>query len=384
MAVIGCSQLENLETGQNDLKTLKDSVNELENKVKSLNTIDAKIQESKETQKNLKPKYEDYFDAQGSLKSLGDPTELGTQLRDSENNISLMKDKVSSLIEVTGGSVENLGEQIEYFTELNSKYQRLSGAVELKESSSTKMQEVQNSITDIKKEISQLKQELEEIAYDTEVHKQLKIIIQEKQDELTNLTGQQKELIGMENGAKNSLEGLNKQLESYEEFKKEQSILRDFIKLLEYIREIYGKDGVQKDLRDISRPLIEQNTRDFFEKFNFEYSDIRLDNDYDVIVYGPAGESNLDMISGGEKIAVALALRLGITKTLSGGSLELIMLDEPTIHLDAYRRQELIDLLKKMSIIPQMIIVTHDSDLEDAADNILKVEKEEGISVVYP
>ena len=132
--------------------------------------------------------------------------------------------------------------------------------------------------------------------------------------------------------------------------------------------------------KKLSRPLIEEKTRELFEKFNFEYSDVRLDEDYDVTIYGPRGESSLDMISGGEKIAVALALRLGITQVLSGGSLEMIMLDEPTIHLDAYRRQELIDLLKRMSIIPQMIIVTHDVDLEDAADNIMKMEKEEGVS----
>ncbi len=158
--------------------------------------------------------------------------------------------------------------------------------------------------------------------------------------------------------------------------------LTDFLKLLTLIRDIYGKDGVQKELRNISRPLIEEKTRDLFERFNFEYSDINLDEDYDVTIYGPTGESSLDMISGGEKIAVALALRLGITQVLSGGNLELIMLDEPTIHLDAYRRQELIDLLKKMSIIPQMIIVTHDTDLEDAADNILRIEKEDGNSFI--
>jgi exonuclease SbcC len=99
-------------------------------------------------------------------------------------------------------------------------------------------------------------------------------------------------------------------------------------------------------------------------------------------VYGPVGKTTLDMISGGERIAVALALRLGITKALSGGTLELIMLDEPTIHLDTFRRSELIDILKRMSIIPQMIIVTHDVDLEEAAENIIKVEKVEEISRV--
>ena len=88
------------------------------------------------------------------------------------------------------------------------------------------------------------------------------------------------------------------------------------------------------------------------------------------------------MLSGGEKIAIALALRLGITQAISKGDLETILLDEPTIHLDGYRRHELINLLKEMSLLPQMIIVTHETQLENAADNIIKVEKENGISKV--
>jgi exonuclease SbcC len=376
-------QLDSLKNGQSELKILKDSNKELETKVESLNSLDNELKAKKEIQKNLKPKYEEYLSAQGSLKSLEDPEEIRAQLHDVDDNKSQMTNKVHNLIEMIGGSVENLNQEIEYFQGLKSKYDHLSGAVATKESLLNRISNVQNRIITTDGELDQLIHEIESIAYDKEKHNQLKDTIKSTQDKHLDLTGNKQELVGLKTGAENSLNGLQKQLDSYEKYKKEMVSLNDFVKLLEYIRDLYGKDGVQKDLRDFSRPLIEQNTRDFFEKFNFEYSDIRLDNEYDVTVYGPKGESNLDMISGGEKIAVALALRLGITKTLSGGSLELIMLDEPTIHLDAYRRQELIDLLKRMSIIPQMIIVTHDSDLEDAADNILKVEKDEGISQVH-
>ena len=92
--------------------------------------------------------------------------------------------------------------------------------------------------------------------------------------------------------------------------------------------------------------------------------------------------STADTSRRGEKIAVALALRLGITQAMSKGSIETILLDEPTIHLDSQRRQELIGLLRGMSVLPQMIIVTHDSELENAADSIIKVKKENGISKV--
>ena len=164
--------------------------------------------------------------------------------------------------------------------------------------------------------------------------------------------------------------------------KKELKRIGRFIGLLDEIRKLYGKDGLQRDLRNKSRPLIENNTLEFFNKFNFEYSDIKIDENYDITLFGPSGENTLDMISGGEIIAIAIALRLGIAKTLVKGNLELMILDEPTVHLDSYRRHELIDVIKKLSIIPQMIIVTHDAGLEEAADNIMKIEKENGISII--
>ena len=61
---------------------------------------------------------------------------------------------------------------------------------------------------------------------------------------------------------------------------------------------------------------------------------------------------------------------------------DLILLDEPTIHLDDLRINELADLLRNMQIIPQMIIVTHDEGLESSADTLIKVKKENGISSV--
>ena len=156
----------------------------------------------------------------------------------------------------------------------------------------------------------------------------------------------------------------------------------DYINLLNHIRNLYSKNGIQKDLRNISRPLIQKHTKEFFNEFNFNYSDLTLDDEYDVTIYGPEGESSMTMVSGGEKIAIALALRLGITQAMSNGELDTILLDEPTIHLDSSRRHELINLLKEMSLLPQMIIVTHEPQLENAADNLIKVEKENGISKV--
>jgi DNA repair protein SbcC/Rad50 len=376
-------QLETLHEGQKELKNLKDKIDNLKIEVSHLESIENQIKEQKDTIRGIKPKYEVYLETKGSLESLGDPAENRNNLEKTRVEICGLKEQISSIIEVTGGSIENLDEEIEYLEDMKSRYQHLTGAVALKSSLTNRIDEVQLRINDVEEEIKNLNKEIKTLAHDEEPLHKLNEDLASKTNQLNELKGKKQELIGREIGINNSLEDLQKKIESYNTYLRKVKNLKDFLKLLNYIRDLYGKDGVQKDLRNISRPLIEQKTREFFEKFNFEYSDIKLDEDYDVTVYGPNGESSLDMISGGEKIAVALALRLGITQTLSGGSLELIMLDEPTIHLDAYRRQELIDLLKKMSIIPQMIIVTHDTDLEDAADNIFRVKKEDGESIIY-
>jgi exonuclease SbcC len=375
-------QLKNLEEGRKELMALKNKIKESEEQVSTLDEIDNRLNLKKESLLEIKPKYERYLVAEGSLNSLGNPIELQNELLKTENDENVLKEQITSLIEATEGSVENLDGEIQYLEDLSQTYQQLSGAVDQKENLINRIEQVNQNLEEEKAQLDKYVHEVNEVDYKEENHKKIKNDLTLKNGEFSYLNGKKQGLIGKEGGLDSYLDGLEIKLKSYKNFEMEVRNLKDFLKLLDHIREIYGKDGVQKDLRNISRPIIEQHTRDFFEKFNFEYSDIKLDEDYDVTVFGPSGESNLDMISGGEKIAVALALRLGITQTLSGGNLELIMLDEPTIHLDAYRRQELIELLKKMSIIPQMIIVTHDPDIEEAADHIIRVKKEEGESII--
>jgi len=372
--------LKSADHDQEEINNINSSIQELQKKVVLLENIEQDIKEKKSALASIKTNYEKYLSARGSLESLGDYEEQSIKLKEINTSIRDLKKRISALMEIARDSVEDLPGEIAYLEKQAQRYQHLLGEVSQKDSLNSRIQENQNLIQETREELEDLKNKITSLNYNKENHERVKREWELKNEELMKLNGQKQLMVGELNQLSPSLQEINDKLNSIKEYEKELVNLKDFLKLLKFIRDLFSKDGVQKDLRNLSRPLIEEKTRDLFEKFNFEYSDIRLDEDYDVTIYGPSGKSNLDMISGGEKIAVALALRLGITQVLSGGSLELILLDEPTIHLDAYRRQELIDLLKKMSIIPQMIIVTHDADLEDAADNILKIEKEEGVS----
>ncbi|GAB4313045.1 MAG: DNA double-strand break repair ATPase Rad50 [Methanobacteriaceae archaeon] len=375
-------QLKNLEKDGKELIKIESRINKIKADVEKLNKIDEKLEEYNKIQEDVQENYNQYIGSKKALESFESQDNILKNLEQIKNKIDPLKTENRKIQSELGTVPENLDEEIEYLEELKERYNQLEGHVSSKTKISSQLEKANKEETSLNTELKKLKSELKELDYDADYHQNLIGKINGLEEELGNLKGEKSRNIGKKEELSDNIEKLKNRLEILKGDKKELEKTRNFIYLLNIIRDLFSKDGIQKDLRNISRPLIEQNTRSFFEKFNFEYSDIKLDENYDITVYGPSGESQLEMVSGGERIAVALALRLGITQVLSRGALEMIMLDEPTIHLDAYRRKELVELLKQMSIIPQMIIVTHDNDLEEAADNILKIEKDNGISMI--
>ena len=176
------------------------------------------------------------------------------------------------------------------------------------------------------------------------------------------------------------------ELEKVERAERRLKLLESYLRSLKTVREIFGKNGVQRYARAVARRSIEYYSRRFLQFFNLAYSDLKLDEDYNVYVYGPFGEQSIDSLSGGEKTAIALCLRLGIAAALTGDKIRCLLMDEPTTHLDLERRRELIRLLRSFrgerGLIPQTIIVTHDPEIEQAANQIYHISLMDGYSHV--
>lgn len=214
-------------------------------------------------------------------------------------------------------------------------------------------------------------------------------LLQQYQEEQSDLQHQYYPLIkavgDIENKIKyidNQVQNIDEKIKQNKENKEKVAKLDDFIKFLKEVRELYSKDGLQKDIRLSFKPKIENYTQNFFNKFDFDYTGLRLSEDYDIVITGPSGDSDISMVSGGEKIAIALSLRLGIASAITANTIETILLDEPTTYLDELRKQEFVNVIQDISLVPQMIIITHDNQLENAANNIITVEKRNGQSMI--
>ena len=377
----------NLEVDLNKLKELDDAIESKEATSDELGELILLIANKKESREGYKESYDAYNQAKGALEVLGDETESQFKLKQIKNeidnhvtNIKLAIDQDPHLSsDINNIELEN---RINDLKQKNEEYNQLKGFVKNKNSLISQLDSIKEDIGVSINQIDITKNKIGASLYDEEKYEQIIVRYEMYErshkkfnEELAELKGRARELI-------DNVNGINKKMQDNEKFQQEYNDISDYIDLLSHIRNLYSKNGIQKDLRNISRPLIQKYTKEFFNEFNFNYSDLTLDDDYDVTVYGPEGESSMSMVSGGEKIAIALALRLGITQAMSKGELDTILLDEPTIHLDSSRKHELINLLKDMSVLPQMIIVTHEAQLENAADNLIKVEKENGISKI--
>jgi len=158
----------------------------------------------------------------------------------------------------------------------------------------------------------------------------------------------------------------------------------DFIRFLDNIRSvIFNRDGhVGMSLRSWALKVVSAKASEYAAMFNIGISRIELGEDRKdvrVLCYGRQGEIDMDSLSGGEKVAVALALRLGIAYIMGSSRLDFIILDEPTTHLDEVRRKALVKIISEAfregaGPLAQMVIITHDSEIfEDSeVDRVYK------------
>lgn len=345
------------------------------------------IAREKENRESFKQDHEDYNKSKGALDVLGSQTEAEYKLKQIKNEIDVHVKNIKLAIENDphlSGDMDNLElkQRIDDLKEKNEQYNQLKGFVKNKNTVVSQFESVKEDIGVSNNQLEIIQNKINASTYDKEKYEQITYRDEMYSRRHESFTNELSEIKGRARELINVHKSLAEKIKNNDRFQQEYDNISQYLVLLNDIRELYGKNGIQKELRNNSRPIIQKNTKKFFDDFNFNYSDLLLDEDYNVVVRGPEGESSMSMVSGGEKIAIALALRLGITKSMAKGDLETILLDEPTIHLDDARRQELINLLKEMSLLPQMIIVTHESQLESAADNLIKVEKENGISKI--
>ncbi len=176
---------------------------------------------------------------------------------------------------------------------------------------------------------------------------------------------------------------------------KELQFVKDYVLELNEIQEnVFNRDGpVATSLRSWALNTISEKASEYLNMLNTKIQRIELSEkarDVSITCYSKNTTLDLESLSGGEQVSIALALRLGMAQLLGSSNLNFIILDEPTMHLDEDRRRSLVKVLSQLSEINsssnamQFIIITHDSEIfeDSSVEQIFKFESSNQGTVV--
>jgi len=182
---------------------------------------------------------------------------------------------------------------------------------------------------------------------------------------------------------------LSKQLADQEILHKEITKLKGEHLIYDKLKNYFGKDGIQAIIIENVIEELENYSNETLGKICNEPTSISINTQrqtdsgswaetFDIEVTSGGRTDEFSTFSGGEQFRVSLAIRLALSKILSGrmgGTLNFLLLDEVSSSLDNSGLSMFIDIVKKLSESMKVLVITHDSNLKESFDYVITVDK---------
>lgn len=258
---------------------------------------------------------------------------------------------------------------------------------------------VQNSIeqnkvmcaSDLDK-IRQKKERLDEINSEMASYGSIYEILKKCEVHLDNLDGQIKSVSIRVAHHEAKLEGLTRQenglVSDIQTAQNDLDLYRTYEDHIEWLKKFFIPSLEAIETRALN--LLRHEFNKFYQEWYKVLVDDPTKSSYVDERFGPVVEQDgyeqdVDSLSGGEKTGVALAFRLALNSTMREQAAlpdtNIIILDEPTDGFSRDQMQKVSDILKSIDS-NQIIMVSHERELEDYAEHRFRVIKTDGVSTI--
>ncbi len=398
-----------LETAKNNMKLNEEEVKKIvlvklstkltEEQVRNqISDVRKKISEKEKKKAVIEQKIEDI----NKLLDEGKCSLCGQEIHEEKRFKSELKDALDRVdsfsreIKMLNEKTEKLEDDLKNLQE----YSANKGKIELYEKlvEASKRQEIdsQKKLDEIMKKIDKLQKEIKDtlkafkIVDITELKKlesDIKENLDSFEENIDKLKSQNKAIEIELSAERKTQEYLNKEVNELKTGLEKKTKLKEKLELYSEIKN-WVIEQFPTLLRDIEREILISSARDFNtffkEWFNIlvESGNIEVEirpDDFQPIINVNGYDSPFHDLSGGEKSAISLAYRLGLTKIINERyqdvkTKDLLILDEPTdgfSQQQVNRMQEIFDTLNTA----QMIIISHERSLDSFITDIFTFRK---------
>ncbi|MBO8161561.1 MAG: chromosome segregation protein SMC [Thermosipho sp. (in: Bacteria)] len=389
---------------KNEIKVIKDRLKVLKGELESFNK---EIFENKEKLDEINEKY---TDLQTELRGLLERkiqyeseirriqernTEIDEKILEINHEIKRLKeemDNLQSLIDENEKELQALkSETDELFNSINYKKSGKEGKVKEIEQLEQEMESLREEIEKIREEMHEFDLQIQEKKLKIEnipeeYRKEIKITeeeLEELKNRMESLENKIKFIGPVDLEAQEEYERVSKEYEELENQKKDlEDARRKLIELIERTdeeaKQVFLKtfDIVNKAFKNYVEQLFYGGTGiiKIMDKDNILESGVEI-----IISKGKGRSQKLQLLSGGEKALVGLALLMALLEAQPSA---FYVLDEADAPLDEYNSERFKRLLTNSNA--QFIVVTHNKIVMEAADVMLGVTKTNDVSNIVP
>ena len=364
---------EQLENDIEELEKQQDRLRSIESKIEGKLEDYAKIEKDKKCPTCDRPADAKSFHAL-VMKKQEEKRKAAKAVEDCVNRLGQAR-KLLKILE----KFENNQEKLEEFRK------QAKGLNETLDKNASKAKKLKEEIADLDKDLGKKQKEAEVLKDVQERIDELEKSVKRTDDELTRTRDAVSKGKQRITDLTTEIEELKEEIKKMEEARKSVQRLKDFhIWLTEYFT---------NTLALIERQVLISINQDFNNQFQKWFGllvedptkDASIDEDFTPTVRQDGYDQDVDFLSGGEKTSVALAYRLALNSIVQqvsvGMKSNLLILDEPTDGFSKEQLYKIRDILHELQC-PQVVLVSHETELESFATHILRVDKTSGRSEV--
>lgn len=158
----------------------------------------------------------------------------------------------------------------------------------------------------------------------------------------------------------------------------EESRLKKALDLMNFIRNVYNSSA--EEIAQVFLQFISHEATNLYRQLSGENVQLIWEKDYQIKLKDKHRVRIFKQLSGGEQMSAAFAIRLALLRKFS--TVRLGFFDEPTTHLDEYRRMNIAQAIanireKSDDYFEQIFVISHDDTFTTLTENLIRLEKDE-------
>ncbi len=293
----------------------------------------------------------------------------------------------------------NFTEQIEQtkktkqeFVERKSELQILKIKLQALEEKQQRISEIEQQIFSMQKDLEILQKHTQAIAESIQELSKYNIIFEQRNKELQEAKQNENNLAIKKAEINKEIQFTEKLIDDVKKQIEKKELIKSQIKKIQELEFWISEKFLEIILfteKQIMITLKQEFSKLFSQWFSILVSDTltaKLGDDFSPIIEQQDYELDYSFLSGGERTAIALAYRLSLNQVINSllsnlKTNNLVILDEPTEGFSTQQLDKMRDVLSQLNT-EQLILVSHETRIQDFVDNIIHVKKEKGISEI--